>query len=374
MRRRHPLLAVAHKDALDLLLNKSTLGVLVLPILLSLLLALLSHLVGSPTSDLLVYNPSGSAVEHVLTNTFSDARLVHAHAAQEVAAAFDPAGVRPSTPYIVGLVVPTDYEAALRAGHRPVVVLYLNGEAVSSQQGQRILNAITLYGYQLLSPQGPATVTTIMIHPPPAPKTGKTRLTAFFTMLAVLSSMVVGITLLPHLLVEEKERKTLWMLLVSPARLSDIVGGKLLVGMGYQVLLAFVVLAVQQGFRGQVGCVLLFVLLGSALSSMLGLLVGSLLRTMSASGALTGLVALVYLVPGLFAGPLEAAFRASPLVQALEVLPTHYLAQGLLDALQNQGTLGGLLLDASILLFCTLGPFALAVWVLRRQASVLSTL
>jgi len=124
----------------------------------------------------------------------------------------------------------------------------------------------------------------------------------FYAMGALLSSFLVGTSLMPGLLIEEKEKKTLRMLMVSSASWGDIIAGKLIVGVGYQLVLAAVVLAVTHGYVGQVPLVLLFALLGSSLSLVLGLLFGSLLKTTSTAGAASGFMSFFYVVPIFFTG------------------------------------------------------------------------
>ncbi len=53
-------LAIARKDALDILLNKATLILLLTPVMLAILFAVLSGLLGSQPAKLLIYNPEHS--------------------------------------------------------------------------------------------------------------------------------------------------------------------------------------------------------------------------------------------------------------------------------------------------------------------------
>lgn len=196
---------------------------------------------------------------------------------------------------------------------------------------------------------------------------------AFYALLSLTTCLVVGTSMMPNLLVEEKETKTLWMLLVSPASLADVVAGKLLVGLVYQLLLAVVVLVVQHAFVGEVPLVLFFTLLGSCLGIAVGLLIGSIFKTVTAGGAFTGVIALLYIFPALFVGPFGQYFQNDALARAMPALPTYYLADGLLAALQSQATPGATLLDASIVLLTALVFFAIAAWMLWRQARVVGS-
>jgi len=55
-------------------------------------------------------------------------------------------------------------------------------------------------------------------------------------------------------------------------------------------------------------------------------------------------------------------------------LPTYYIADGAVNAIQSQSTVSGTLLDAGVILGVIVALFIVAVWTLRRQAAVVSTI
>jgi ABC-type Na+ efflux pump permease subunit len=72
----HPraIWAIARKDALDLIRNRSTLGGLLFPLILSFVWLIISRAVGRSTTDILVYNPGDSnVVQVVVTAAFGPA-------------------------------------------------------------------------------------------------------------------------------------------------------------------------------------------------------------------------------------------------------------------------------------------------------------
>jgi len=104
------ILAIARKDALDLLLNKSTLGGLLFPILLSLVWLLISNVVGNNTTDILVYNLRRSNVVQVVMAAFPSPEVTQAGSAGEVPAAFDSKIAPKNLRYPVGLVIPESFD------------------------------------------------------------------------------------------------------------------------------------------------------------------------------------------------------------------------------------------------------------------------
>ncbi|HEY7356011.1 MAG TPA: ABC transporter permease [Ktedonobacterales bacterium] len=368
--RLRPILAIARKDALDLVLNKSTLAVLLIPLLVAVLFALLGAALTPRPASLLIYNPGGSAVEQVLRAAFTDAQVTRASSAEQVRRAFPANASHLTLPYTAGLVVPFDFEASLRAGEQTSLELYVAGDQVSSQERQLLERALSEYSRSVVSPASPVQITAVSVDPPGAVPPGS-QFGALYTLLSLLTAMVVGTSLVPNLLIEEKEQRTLRMLLVSPASLADVVAGKLLVGLAYQLLLGLVTLAVQRAFVGQAPLVVLFLLAGSCLGIALGLLVGSLFNTTSAGGAFTGMVALFYLFPALFVGPISQFVQSSALKQIIQFLPSYYLASGLFAALENQATFAAACLDLGAVLLTAIALFLLAVWVLWRRARIL---
>jgi ABC-2 type transport system permease protein len=372
----HPRMirAIARKDAVDLLLNKQTLVMLLVPIFLAGLYLLLDVLIGSSTTEILVYDPGyqpNRGVEQVLTSAFSNAHLTQASSAQAVAGAFGANGAQVKSSYAVGLVVPANFEASLREGQRPTLQLYINGDDINSQENQLLQSALANYSRAVVSP-APITLSTSTINPP-KPNSGLNTVVGVYALTALLSSFLVGMSVVPGLLIEEKEKKTLRMLMVSPASWADVISAKLLVALGYQLVLSVIALGIAKGFTGQVPLVLLFALLGSLFSVAVGALAGCIFKTQAASGGFTCIAVFMFIVP-IFFLPAFGLAAGSPAAQAVRVLPTYWIADGAIKALQNQATLENVLLDVVIVLGSTLLIFLLSVWGLRRQASVVSAI
>ncbi len=368
------ILAIARKDALDILLNKTTLVLLMTPIFLAILFVVVGALIGSHTTNVLVYDPGNSGVERVVDNAFSDIKVTNASSPEEVDAAFGRNGTHKSTSYALGLVVSPAFDANLRAGGHPQIRLYVDGSQINSQQSQLLLSAITDYSRSVANPQPPASISFATVNPPAPSSNTLNDITQIYAVTILVSSFLVGTSLVPGLLVEEKEKKTLRMLMVSPASFGDVVAAKLLVGLAYQLLLTMVALAIAKGFEGQIPLLLLFALLGAWFSIALGLLIGSLVSTTGASGAFSGSISFIYILPVFFVGPFAQLLGSNPFTQIIKVLPTYYIADGAANAILNSSTLGGTILDAGVVLSSAVVLMLLAVWTLRRQAAVVSTI
>jgi ABC-2 type transport system permease protein len=372
----HPrsILAIARKDALDILLNKTTLSLLLTPIVLALLFLLIANLLGSHTTNALIYDPGKSSVEQVLKNAYADLKITYANSPGDVAAAFGPDGSHKTTSYALGLAVPAGFDASLRGGGHPQLNFYVDGSQISNQQSQLLLSTLTNTSRSIANQQPPATITVATVNPPSPSQNALQNINQFYAAAVLMSSLLVGTTLVPGILAEEKEKRTLRMLMVSPASYSDVVAGKLLVGLVYQLLLAALVLVINGGFTGQVPLVLLFALLGSFFSVTLGLLLGSFFQTTSSAGAAAGMLSMIYIIPIFFVGTFAQLFGNNPFTTIVKVLPPYYIADGVINALTNQSTTAGAVLDVGVVLGCIVLLFLVATWLLRRQAAVVSTI
>ncbi len=368
------ILAIARKDALDIFLNKSTLSILVTPIFLALLFVVIGRLLGGHTTNALVYNPARSGVEQVIDGAFSDIKVTYTNSPADVAAAFGPDGSHKTTTYALGLVVPADFETSLRSGSHPQLNLFVDGGQVNNPQRQLLLSALADYSRSVANPQPPANITVATVNPPSSTNNAVQDIGQIYAVAVLLSSFLVGTTLVPGLLAEEKEKKTLRMLMVSPASFADVVAGKLLVGLIYQLVLAIIAVGITGGFVGQVPLVLFFLLLGSFFGVSLGLLVGSIFQTTTATGAFSGMISIIYVLLVFFVGSFGQLLGNNPFSQAIRGLPTYYIADGAANAIRAQSTFNGTVLDISIVLASIVALFLVSVWLLRRQAVVVSTI
>ncbi|HEY0755575.1 MAG TPA: ABC transporter permease [Ktedonobacteraceae bacterium] len=367
----HPrtILAIARKDAIDILLNKSMLAVLILPIVFALLFLFMGRLISGHTYNMLVYNPGHSALAQVVSQEFDHTQIIEASTPGDVTAAFGPNGSNKDAAYDVGLIVPADFEAALRTGSHPQVSLYINGSNLNALNNLSIQTAIVNYARQTANPQPPVALSTALINPPSTTNIGEL-LSTFYGAVTLLCSFIVGSSLMPGLLIEEKEKKTLRMLMVTPASFTDVILGKLLVVLIYQLILSLISVAIVGGFTGQVPLILLYLLIGSCLSLAIGLLLGGAFQSASTAGAIGGMLSFIYVIPAIFSGPIGASFGSNPIIQLIKIFPTYYIADGAYNAMQGQGTLNGQFIDLGVPLAVTLVLLALTTWILRRQSSV----
>ncbi len=366
----HPrlILIMARKDALDLWLDKNKVSALLMPLVLAAIWLLVSSLTSSaqPTpTALLVYNPGQSPLPQFVSSILASAQITEAASPGEVNAAFEG---NHAHSYDVGLIIPTDFEQQLRAGEQPQVTLYLNGTNLDARQRGLLQGAVTYYAHSVATPRPPLNLVTQAINTGPQ-SAGPPTLITFYRVMILPISLVVGLNLLPGLIIEEKGKRTLRWLLVSRASLSDILLGKLLVTLVYQLVLSVGVMALLGGFEGTIALLLLYIVLGTGLGLALGLLFGVIFQTASAANLVGGLSVFLFILPAVII-PLAPFIAGNIILDLIKVLPVYYLADGVNNAIQHVGSFASNLLDGSVILTTTLLLFLVSAWMLRRQTSV----
>jgi ABC-2 type transport system permease protein len=335
----------------------------------TLIFLLISRLVGNTSTNVLIYNPGGSNVAKVVTNAFQNLKVSEANTAAEVEAAFGPNGAKVKTMYAAGLIIPAGFDDSIRAGTTPPMTLFVNQTQVGLSIQTLVEAAIQNYGRMVAVPNPTINLLITVINPKP-PSNAGVELGQIYSSLVLLLSLIIGTTFVPQLIIEEKERKTLRMLMITPASFEDVMLAKLIVVLVYQVALTSIAVGIQGGFSGQVGWMLLFIFLGACFSLSLGLLFGAIFNTVGAASAIESIVIVIYIVAGIFVGPLGELIGKGPVITIARFLPTYYIAEGAYNAAQRIGTVSSNLLDVGVVLGTTIILFAVSAWILRRQAAV----
>lgn len=367
----HPriILAIARKDALDVLRNRNTLMALMSPLFISVLYFVMSIALQGSATTVAVYNPGHSALVSAATlpgNTKWN--ILDAPSADAVRSMVD----NNTQDTTVGIVVPADTDAVLKSGGRPEIAVYYHAVKFSEFSKQVLVATLVGVSQQIANQQPPIQVTATALRIPDdqkgAPKIdlGK-QLQSTFGMIALLIGLVsAGMLLVPTLVVEEKEKKTLRMILASPASYGDVIAGKLVVGLFYTTLLSIVLLAVGRLPVAALPQMSLFMLLGGVFFLLVGLTLSAFSKTMTEVNSYGTLVFFLAMVPMMLNVPGMDALSGA-IGGFTRLIPNFYIVDGMRRALEGTGTLENVLLNAGVTLAFIVALFALATWLLRRQ-------
>lgn len=367
----HPriVLAIARKDLLDVLRNRSTLMALLSPIFISILYFVLSLALQGSSTTVAVYNPGHSALVSASTLPANTKwNIIDAPSADAVRTMVD----TNAQDTAVGIVLPADTDAVLKRGDRPAVQIYYHAVKFTAFQQQVLVATLVGVSQQIAGQQPPIAVTATPLRIPDDQKGAATvdfgkQLQSTFGMIALLVGLIsAGMLLVPSLLVEEKEKKTLRMILASPASYGDVIAGKLLVGFFYTALLSIVLLTVGRLPVAALPQMALFMVLGGVFFLLVGLTLSAFSKTMTEVNSYGTLVFFLAMVPIMLNIPGMDSLSGA-IGGFTRLIPNFYIVDGMRRALEGTGTLENILLNAGVTVGFIVALFLLATWLLRRQ-------
>ncbi len=347
--------AIAQKDIVDAIRNRYLLFALLTPLLVAIFIRMFLPGISSvQTLTIVVHDPSNSSLVAQLRSN-PQVKLVETGSAAAVE------GEVEKSKAAGGVAAPTNFDADVAAGKQPELNVYINNKK----------NIIEQATFKILLERQ---VTSLVQHPVPAriswievPKDASSQIgrgtdlnQMLMPLLLLLAFGMTGALVVPLLLVEEKEKRTLDFLLTSPATLTEIIAGKALTGVVYSVLIGGVLLALNSKMIGNWPLTLLTTLLGLTLIVAIGLVIGSVFQTTMQVNTWASFVLLVLLAPS-FPLPNSPPVFAG----AMRLIPTYYSVEALKLAIGGT-TLSRIWVHLIVVLACTLVAFAVAIWALRR--------
>jgi ABC-type multidrug transport system permease subunit len=256
----------------------------------------------------------------------------------------------------IGLTIPVDFDKAFSSGegielrgdiiwHNRHNALELKVEyesLISEVLGQPV--QITLEEALFPAPDSMGVVTAAI----------STVITIFFT----------GTLTIPHLMIEEKQSRTIESLLVSPADARHVVVGKAAAGLLFSLTMAAIVLAFNREFVIHWALVILVTILGSLFSVSAGLTLGSFLENRQQMMIWSFIPAFVLILPVLLTGIepiLPQAVR-----NALTLVPTVAHVTAHRYALTEGATLTQILMRLVVVGGWSAILMGIVIWKLKR--------
>jgi ABC-2 type transport system permease protein len=218
--------------------------------------------------------------------------------------------------YDAGLLLPAGVDEALQSGERVPLQFYVSGASLASTR--LVLGVTTLAEVRQVAGQVPPVEVQVVTVGDEDWVPVEDRLLPLIVMYAVV---IAGVFLPASSLVEEREKRTLDAVLITPVRMSEVLLGKAALGVVLAVLMGWVTLAINRAFAGQALGMTVFLLLGGIMMAELGLVLGcwakdaNTLFTAIKGGALLIIAPVLFtLFPGLPQG-------------VARVFPTYYFLQ-----------------------------------------------
>lgn len=346
--------AITRKDLIDAIRHRYLLTALVTPLFVALLFRVL--LPGGNTNKLLtivVHDAAGSGLVTELRNAPQIAVV-------EAGSADATAGEVEKRKAIGGLVVPAGFDANLAANKQPELTVYINNEKTIFEQAvfRRLLDQIVR---SFAKQPEPARLNWVDVNKPANDRLGTGLDQMMLPLLLILTFGMIGAFVVPLLIVEEKEKRTLDFLLSSPASLNEIIAGKALTGVVYTLLIAGLLLGINRRFIQNWPLTLLTIVLGLLFVVGVGLVIGSLLNNTMQVNTWASVVLIVLLAPSFPSLGITAWFD-----KAMRVIPTYYLSEALKMSMAGAVS-SQLWIYLAVLLGCTIVVFFAAAFALHRR-------
>ena len=348
--------AIAQKDLIDAIRNRYLLIALLTPLSIALLMrVLLPGLENISNLTIVVHDPDRSTMVSKL-RAAPQIKLVDVDSAATARAEVEK--IKASG----ALVIPPNFDADVAAGKQPKLTVYVNNKKNNIEQGV-FRRLVERQVESLVQPPPPAEVKWINVHEETAsPAEREFNLNhMLLPLLLLLAFGMTGAFVVPLLLVEEKEKRTMDFLLTSPAKLTEVIAGKGLTGVVYSVLIAVVLLALNRQMIGNWPLTTLSILLGLLLVVAIGLLMGSLFQTTMQVNTWASLALLVLIAPSF-------SFPGAPvaLETAMRFIPTYYFVEALKLSMAGTSSLRMWGYSAVVLALTFVTLFAVT-WTLRRE-------
>lgn len=347
--------AIARKDLAELTTNTQFIIMSLLPVIIFLLYRLMvSGIENSSILDIAVYDLGSSQ----LVTAMSQNELLALHMVTSEAAL----QTQIEEGEMSGVQIPANFDADVAAGNTPELQIWLNpadGMASETAVWQRFIEAeILKLGQQTL----PAQITWTEIEP------GLFNGTALdsYLLIVVLTMVffISGTNLVAMLIAEEKEKKMGIALISSPANPYHVALGKAMAGTVALVAIMGLIILLNGGLTGNWPLALLYMAMTLPISLGIAILTGSLVQTSKQCNSWLGIGMLLLLIPAWFS---RLITLPEPFSTLFSFVPTHFLVQGLDDALNSREVTLANNTNFAIWLLVMLVVVGLTAWRLRQN-------
>jgi ABC-type transport system involved in multi-copper enzyme maturation permease subunit len=347
--------AIASKDIVDAIRNKTTISIVIgigILMLSAQALPLLLQLRDIQTA--IVYHPGESELIRELAQQQDfQLRRVSSQTAMEE-------GLAGAGEVQIGLVIPGNLDAHVTAGEE----IELQGYYVYWAKQDEVAEISGFFERKVEDFIG-IPVEINLDNPVVYPGPNTDGQPFMISMSLVVAVITIGSFLVPYLIVEEKEKHTIEALMVSPASYSQVVAGKAIAGLFYCVIAAAVVFAIYFPLFSQWWLAIVGVLIGALFTVSVGLLVGSFFDNPGSMNLWLGLILLVLMLPILI-GQTISASMPQIITDLLPLLPSVAMSKVIRMSFSNQVLADQLLQNLGVMIIGAGALLSLAVWKIRR--------
>jgi len=313
------------------------------PIAISLVFSLLIGTIFSEQPKLGVYD-EGSSQMIVLLEEAESVNIKHFVSGGELKQATENGSVD------MGILLPAGFDNSIIGGQAVDISAYIWGESLAKSR-LVIPAAIADATRQVAGQEVPVNIESLTLGDEETIPWSD-RILPFIVLIAI----VMGGMIVPaSSLIEEKQKKTLYAVIVSPASITDVFVSKGIMGVILSMVMGIIILLMNQVFGANPLLLLVIMLLGAILASMVGLLMGTFLKDLNSLTAFFKMIGIL-----LYAPALVSLFPGIPQWIA-KIFPTYYLIDPLMAVSQR----GEGWSDIALNVFVLIGFLVAMVFILR---------
>ena len=322
--------------------------VIVLPIVLSLVLSLIFGALFSEKPKLGVLD-EGSSQLVTMAEQLTSVVTKDYGSVSEIKQAVESGAVD------VGMVIPADFDSSVMQGEETELTTYIWGESLAKNRiilGATIANLVR----GLAGQEAPVEIEVITLGDEVSIPWND-RLLPLIVLMAVFLG---GLFLPATSVINEKEKKTLEALVVTPTTIGDIFVAKGLLGIILSLFMGVVILILNQAFGAEPMLLILVLALGAIMAAEIGLICGALLKDITTLFAIWKLGGILLFGPAII-------YMFPQIPQWIgKLFPTYYLLQPIIEISQRGGGWPDIATNVFILVGLDLILVGVVVFILRR--------
>jgi len=347
--------SIAAKDIMDALKNRFVVYQIIAVSLILLSIKGLGLLFEPPTTQVMIFDPDTSSIS-IMIDDSPEFRAQQVRSLLELQESISNMGFGLGPE--LGLEIPPGFDAQLEGAGQPVLQGYVSwanrnkAESIKSEMEDALLEltgvsiVVSLEG-NIITPPGDIGM-----------------LVGIVTMFAVTIILTIGIILVPSLMIEEKQNRTLDALLVSPASIGQVVAGKALAGTFYILVTTLIVYLIYWSGIYHWGVTALFVIGAILFAVSVGLLFGVLFDRQA---EMTGWLSLMLVfVSGTIFVQLIGLDLPTFLEQLLPWLPPVALAQIFWASFSSRIDYQGVLASFGVVVIVSGVLFGFTIWRIKQ--------
>lgn len=254
-----------------------------------------------------------------------------------------------------GLVLSEGFDAAMRSGQKPLLEFYIGGESLASNR--IILAVTTLDIVRRVEGKAPPVEVEINTLGDEQELSIATRLLPLMVLLALF---VAGLFVPAFGLVEEREKKTLTAVLVTPVRLSEVLIAKAALGFIMAVLIAFITLAFNGALGSQPAALLIALLVAALMTVEFGLIYGTVAKDIKTLFTFIKTLNIFLVAPVVF-----YIFPDWPQWIA-RIFPTYWVLDPIFEITTKNANLAAVRFDLGVAM-AICGILLVPLWILKRR-------